>query len=380
VLSAYLPTPPVHVAGEAYLVLFREQAKSIRAALEEAPDEELRAFEAAFNRIQTYLSDQFSPRHQGVAIFAAEQPEYLYAVPLPSRPITLVAWDPLPLLAPLEEVLDEFERVAVAVFDRSRARLLTIYLGEIEEQQVLESEPPVTDEDSEWGGSARPGRRRHHAASRRLPPAARSQGMAEASAASYESDRLVRHARRSGHALMEMLHARPFDRLLLAGPPEARAILERELPRPLRARYAGPLTLEANATDPVLREAVNAAAAAIERREEVALVDALVDAATSPRVALGMAAVLEAISEQRVHQLVLADEFTGIGGECPTCGRLVPGLDLCPNCGTKPDPLPDLRERLIDRALEQGARVETVYGDAAALLMVHGGLGAWTRY
>jgi hypothetical protein len=40
----------------------------------------------------------------------------------------------------------------------------------------------------------------------------------------------------------------------------------------------------------------------------------------------------------------------------------------------------DLRQRIIDRALEQGAKVEMVSGEAGAKLMEHGGLGAWTGY
>jgi hypothetical protein len=40
----------------------------------------------------------------------------------------------------------------------------------------------------------------------------------------------------------------------------------------------------------------------------------------------------------------------------------------------------DLRERIAERALDQGARVEVVSGEASARLLEHGGVGAWTRY
>jgi peptide subunit release factor 1 (eRF1) len=43
-------------------------------------------------------------------------------------------------------------------------------------------------------------------------------------------------------------------------------------------------------------------------------------------------------------------------------------------------PILDLRERLVDRALEQAARVELVSGEAAVLLNDHDGIAAWTRY
>jgi hypothetical protein len=40
----------------------------------------------------------------------------------------------------------------------------------------------------------------------------------------------------------------------------------------------------------------------------------------------------------------------------------------------------DLRERIVERALAQGARVEVVAGGASARLLERGGIGAWTRY
>jgi hypothetical protein len=42
--------------------------------------------------------------------------------------------------------------------------------------------------------------------------------------------------------------------------------------------------------------------------------------------------------------------------------------------------LGDLRERVVDLAASQGARIELVAGEAAALLTSYGGIGAWTRH
>jgi hypothetical protein len=39
----------------------------------------------------------------------------------------------------------------------------------------------------------------------------------------------------------------------------------------------------------------------------------------------------------------------------------------------------ELQERMVDRAVAQGARIEIVSGDAAALLSEHG-VGAYTRF
>jgi hypothetical protein len=48
---------------------------------------------------------------------------------------------------------------------------------------------------------------------------------------------------------MVLLRKHSFDRLLLAGPDESLAVLKRELPRPLRARLAGTISVPLFASD-----------------------------------------------------------------------------------------------------------------------------------
>ena len=204
--------------------------------------------------------------------------------------------------------------------------------------------------------------------------------MAAARYARHHRDALREHARDTVHVLMDLLRRRTFDRLLLAGPPEPVSVLRDELPRPLRARLAGQLSLAATAGDADVLQAAIAAAEAIERETETRMVDELLAASTSPRAVLGFAATTAALSEGRVRHLFIADSFAVIGGECKTCGRLVAGFRDCPVCNAPTSQLGDLREYAVQRAVEQGARIETVSGDAAALLSVYDGLGAWTRY
>ncbi len=90
VLSAYLPTPPVQVTGQKYLVRFREECKAIRQEPEAARRDERQAFATAFACIEADLAEMPVPRHPGPAVFAAEERDYLYAAPLPERPATVV--------------------------------------------------------------------------------------------------------------------------------------------------------------------------------------------------------------------------------------------------------------------------------------------------
>ena len=188
------------------------------------------------------------------------------------------------------------------------------------------------------------------------------------------------HLRRTAHKLMEILNARPFDRLILVGPEEATVLLEEELPRPLRVRFSGRLRLPVTASESEVLQATLQEAEAIERRVELDMVNQLIDVTTTPRAELGLAATPDALADSRVHTLFLTDSFGAAGAECPICGRLAGEPGRCPSCGEGVMTPGELRERMIDNAVAQGARIEIVSGEAATLLEEHGGVGAYTRY
>lgn len=353
VLSVYLDTSPQRTEGQAYLLFYRDGCKALRKDLspEEAP-----LFEAAAAQVERYLLEELTPGRPGVAVFASGSPEYFFAAPLPYRPVESVTWGERPEVEALQAAVDEYERVAVLLFDKERARLLTVYLGEIEERVMLVDEVPGKHAAGGWYGLAQARYARHH------------------------ENHVLRHARRTIRALMELLRRRPFDRLLLAGPDEALSVLRQHLPRPLQARVAGTFDLELFASEAEVLEVARQEAEAAERRAEREAVRRLLEAATSANVALGVDDTLAALSERRVHVLLVADGLTAAGAECRTCERVWSGGTECPICAAPLAPVPDLAERAIQLALEQGARVELVRGEASGLLLERGGLGAWTRY
>jgi len=352
-LSAYLDVSPPQIRGQAYLLTFRDRCRALRASLS-AEDED--AFEVARRHAENYLTDQFEPHSPGLALFAAGGSEGLIVVPLPAAPSDHAVWSERPSIAPLETMLDEHERLAVVLFDAERARLFTVFLGAIETQQHFTDTVPGKQATGGWFGLEQTGFARHR------------------------EDHLRRHAERTVRALMVLLRNYSFDRLLLAGPDEALAVLKRELPRPLRTRLAGTLPLPLFASDADVLEATVGAAESIERRTEEQLVDELLEAAATPHVALGLVGTLNALADGRVHLLLITDRFDAPGSTCSACGRLATDEHLCPACGGVTQPLASLREAVFEQALAQGAKVETVSETAAARLEEHGGIGAWTRF
>lgn len=376
IISIYLDTGGSRSRRRAYLAAFRNARKRAAGQLVAS---ELPGFDSAAARADWFLEHLFVPRHPGLALFAAGDVEYLYTVPLPQPPEEFVGWDTRPLLAPLEATLDDHERVALAIFDRRRIRLFTLFLGALEEHRVLPCQPMCGNADTAADGVLKVD------CVQRYTVGAGSQGFGRFSVvggvapSGQVEDRLLVHAQHATRALTDLLRSQSFDRLFVAGPQESTAVLRAKLPRPLQARLAGQLSLAADASNLAVQQAMRHAAEGVERRGEVELVDRLRDASNTPNAVLGFDATLGALSDDRVYHLVLADTLSGWATQCTTCQRLVSGPGPCTGCGSRTASVLDAREAVVRRARGGGASVETISGETATLLLTHGGLGAWTR-
>jgi peptide subunit release factor 1 (eRF1) len=79
-----------------------------------------------------------------------------------------------------------------------------------------------------------------------------------------------------------------------------------------------------------------------------------------------------------VQALLIAQDFSGAGGECINCGMLRVGQrDACPYDGAEMRPV-ELREAFTARAVQQSADVQIV--EASDYLVAHEGIGALLRY
>src|SRR5262249_41988055 len=156
--------------------------------------------------------------------------------------------------------LDKHERYAVVLVDEVRARVFTVFLGEIEEMRETH---------------------------------------------------VHRHLRRAVALLEDVLRQRACARLVLGGPVEVTSALARLLPPRLAERVVGTLRLPIEApTDEIVRHTL----AVIQRAEQEAertRVAQLFDAG-----AIGLDATLDALRQGRIWLLLIAEGFRSRGREC----------------------------------------------------------------
>ncbi len=351
VLSVYLNLTPDRQIGRTFTLAFDDLVRKVGAELDATARAALDR-EAA--RVRAFL--ETGPRGRGLAVFSSTPAELWQVWSLPVLVAEGVYLGRRPYLRPLLDVLDEYERYAVALVDKEKARLFIVELGEIEEQeQVYDVVPGKHDQ----GGWSQANYQRHHEA------------------------HVYWHLKRVADELVLLARRRPFEGLVLAGPEEATAELERILPRHLRVRLVGRIPAELFASEGEILARTLAIEAEVEREREEEQVDELLEIAAAGGPAThGLGPTLEAVWLGQVHVLVVAEDCRAPGSECLACGRLAAETPpLCPACGGQVRPLDDAVERAMERTLEEGGRVEVVRDAPARRLREVGeGIGAILRY
>ena len=352
VLTAYLDVSPERRARRTWAIVLKDLAHDVREGLGKHDRQQL---DAEIARARDWL-DSETPGGRGVAIFSCTSCDMWEAYFLPEVERDELTFGPVPHLAPLIDIVDEYERYAVAHVDKQRARLFTVFMAQIEETRAFEDEVPGKHDQ---GGPSQLKYQRDH------------------------EKHVLWHLKRVVEELSELLERRSFDRLVVAGPEEATRELRTLLPSDLASRLVDVIPMESDAGLPRILDATLEIERRVERQEEDALVTELLEAVGARgHGSCGVADTLQALQLGAVHTLVLSDDLRVSGSDCPNCGWLQEGsADACPICGTSMRTDVDIADIAARRTLETAGGVEVVHEDAARRLTERcGGMGAVLRF
>jgi peptide chain release factor subunit 1 len=324
-----------------------------QAEAEGLSKEALRSVHGDLESMSSFVRDEFERGDtRGLALFSAKAAGLWEEVRLPrpvrDRATVASAADVLPL----EQVLETYRPMCMALVDYEKARVFLSELGRVEEVTDVFDDVPGRHDQGGWSQM----RMQRHV-----------------------DDHRLRHLKRVAEALFQLLKTRPFDSLVLAGPAEARLDLEHTLHPYLKERVRAGLTLAMTATLDEVAARCLEVEEDLERRNEAAKVEALKAAAESGGKAVtGLPGTLAALAEGRAGEIMVSPDLSAPGFSCPSCGRLTDRGTKCPACGSKMEPVPDVVEEAVAQALRQGCRVETVLHPDG--LAQYGGIGALLRF
>jgi peptide chain release factor subunit 1 len=353
VLSLYLDLDPTEFATPP------ARATAVRSLLDEAdrrvrerhalPHDDRMALEGALERTRVFLERELpTDGAHAVAVFASQPVDFFETLRLPRSVRSRVAIGRSPLVGPLAR-LERGERWCVALVSRRDAR---IFRGSPDGLREIEQIHDTVFGQHDQGGWSQ----------------ARYQRGIE-----KEKDD---HLKNTAEALMRHFKRRPFKRLITGGPREVVADFEQKLHGYLRERLAGRIEVDVDTAtaDQVLR-AAQPRFEELERDRESEALERL-----GERGAWGLQEVLRALNERRVELLMLDEQFSEPGGQCPEDGWLGPPDERrCPLDGTELVQLDDLTDAAIELALQQSAGLLEVRHERDALL-ANGGIAALLRF
>lgn len=353
ILSAYIRMDP-------RLRFVRHQAATqFKGALKEA---ERRIQESrwreALDREKAYVLDFLSnsePIGRGLVIFSC-RPEGLWeALALEVLVPNLVDMDTTTKTGLLVETLSESPRFIVAVLQRDKAQIYTAQQGVAEQQSEVVSEVPGQHDQ---GGRSQMRFERHI------------------------EFHVAEHLKKVADELKKLAEAGPV-KLAFGGTEETVNEMVKMLPEPILRTFIGRFPVNhKHDTEQRILERAELLWNDREQFEQRKLVDQLFDAAKSNRRGiLGVEPTLNALSEEKVQTLVLADGLTIDGSVCTRCDYFAAQeFNTCPLCGGEAKRR-DIVDRAVEKAILTGAGTEVLSsGESRERLLSEGGLGAVLRY
>ncbi|TCN42458.1 hypothetical protein EV641_12826 [Rhodococcus sp. SMB37] len=368
VLSVYVNADLVHdpnLQGAAIDLKnrFRELQRRIADGTESGPSREVAdALERLWPRIEPLVSPTDSAR--GRVAFAALDSDWMLllasAMPVTNR----LVLDDGPFIHPLLELLDEGRAAGIVIVSETEARLLEWRAGSL--QMVSRMEHEYVEAPHERAGHIGGGPSGQINSPKREQRQDRERGRAE------------RFVDQVTKVAAELAAERGWKRILVSGGERLTDPTISRFPQALRDIVFADTRVLNGLDDAALAATVTEWAHQQHSEHESRLLKRIRDAVGSGTGALGLSEVAAALNSGRVAHLVYDPEVRYVG-TIGADGALYGGDEIGPNAapGT---PESRFTERLVERALETGARISPVEGAAGAELSAAAGIGALLRW
>jgi hypothetical protein len=353
VLSVYLDIDPATSSAGACEMALRPLLEPLHSHTKDAWLQGRLEYEIA-GVIDTVQRWQHPPG-RAVAMFFCGPGGLDAVIPLRFRIQPFARFARRPVLNPLISALDEQRRYCVVMFERRRARIISVILGEVEEEVTIESDRTGSGDLRRWGAE-------------------------RAAAANARQGDLHAHAMRTIEHLWAIDRSRPIHGLMLAGDAEALAMLKPLLPRSLSRVVIDSPAIDGDTIAPDVAHRVHLVEEDRREAEDGALVSRLLEQRENDLTVTGWDPTLEAINDGRVHVLVLPGEGARPGFFCPQDHFVTVGaVRACPRCESDLRSTEHIGEAAIRSTLLGDGQVHVLAPGAAATFRPFGA-GAVLRF
>ena len=248
--------------------------------------------EGEAKRILDFLRMDFAGKARGLAIFSCE-PERLWQVyRLPITVPDRCVINHVPFVMPMLKIVDEGRRFCVVVTDKEKARIFTLYLGEMRERSDLFDVVPGWHKQGGWS---------------------------QARYQRHIEDHVNRHLKHVADAVFEFYKREGFGHLIIGGPQEIRVRLFRILHSYLQKIFRGYISVEVTSSVGEIAEAAASVVDETQKQQSLELSREILEPKGQHTTVKGLKDTVEALEAGRVHTLVLVEDKPIAGSLCEKC-------------------------------------------------------------
>jgi hypothetical protein len=296
---------------------------------------------AAFARVERWIDESFDPANRGVAIFAEIGGDWFEAYQFRAQVPNRLAIQPHPLVGPLTPLVHNSPRQGVILVDREHLRLLSVHMGQADEDYRIEPAAIPTAHDVQAGGYSQKDYQKRKAEETRQ----------------FFKD-FVEEIGRFDQRV------RP-DYFVLLGTTENTKHFREFLPKALDDRIIHVAAAPTAVSAPELVKHLTPVFEEFAERGEAATLDLFQDRVKQSHFATsGLHETLIQLQEGKVERLLVERGLEKEGVQCTQCAFYLARRDgPCPYCGGTLRDGVDIVEAMIRMAANQSARVDFVPGD-----------------
>lgn len=344
IISLYLNFPPNPIAGNGVGARLRDQLGQLKAGLQPESLDHAAAMSvrSGVERILELGPTLETMRGQGWGVFVCESLDLEEQILVAPRVWDCASIGPRPYLRPLRAALNGWRRIATAVFDARQAEVTVSYMGEILHERTLRTEVVRKSNRAGWHGLDEHRNRQH---------------------AEEVRKRLWRNI---ADALIEIRREFEIEVIFVGGQDTSVKELVEFLPAEIRSLVGGTFGFDRSMTDAQLIPHVHAMEDACQRRQETAFVEAIYESAAADAWAcVGIEDVNEAARRRAIAELAIEHGAMVEGVACSGCGRLDRSGQVCPECGSTTEAVPDILEVIANAVASAGGEIRHVSAETA---------------
>lgn len=307
-------------------------------------------------QIQNLVAKAPNSNHfSGLAAFSCNGEGFLQVFDLPSPPRDRIYIDLNPYVRPLSAILNSHKKYLTLTFDRKDARWFKVFMGEITPLAILKGDIPSKVKEGGWEG--------------------------------YDSKRIERHITSLLHEYIKKIAQKTFvlhkeghfDGLLVGCPDENIPVFESLLHPYIKKILKGTIKINpSHSSATVFKESMFFIEGLVKQNEEKVLHRFVSELEKGGRAVTGVKKTLKSLNRGEAQTLLVTRHFSKAGRICPKCHFLYIDELRCPSCRIKTNPVLDVIDEAIEKAMEKNCDVEHI--NPPLSLGRYGKIGALLRY